>query len=188
MREKIILVGGGGQWQSVIDVIELEGRFEIIGIVDAHKNGIFGYDVIGDDEDLSQIFTTCTNAVVSVGQIKSAEVRIKLFNKLKDIGFNLPIIISPLAYVSCHAVVEEGSVIMHHALVNAGAKVGKCCIVNSKALIEHGAVVGDFSHISTAGVLNGGVVVEKKSFFGSNAVSNNGAIIEGFVKAGSVIK
>ena len=33
-REKIVLVGGGGHCHSVIDVIELEDKYEIIGIVD----------------------------------------------------------------------------------------------------------------------------------------------------------
>jgi FlaA1/EpsC-like NDP-sugar epimerase len=33
-KEKIILVGGGGHCRSVIDVIETENRYEIVGILD----------------------------------------------------------------------------------------------------------------------------------------------------------
>jgi len=33
MKEKIILIGGGGHCKSCIDVIEQEGRFIIAGIV-----------------------------------------------------------------------------------------------------------------------------------------------------------
>jgi len=32
--KEIILIGGGGHCRSVIDVIEQEGRFKIVGIVD----------------------------------------------------------------------------------------------------------------------------------------------------------
>ena len=32
--KEIILIGGGGHCKSVIDVIESEGQFEIVGIVD----------------------------------------------------------------------------------------------------------------------------------------------------------
>jgi len=105
-------------------------------------------------------------SIVTVGQIKSNSLRVKLFTILKDIGYTLPPIISPLAYLSKHATIGEGTIIMHHALVNANAKVGKNCIINTKALIEH----------------------EENSFVGSNATSKEYIEIDGFIKAGSVAK
>ena len=38
MKEKIVLIGGGGHCHSVIDVIEQENKYEIIGIVDIKEN------------------------------------------------------------------------------------------------------------------------------------------------------
>ncbi len=191
MKEKIVLIGGGGHCRSAIDVIELTNKYEIIGIVDTKENigkKVLDYEVIGCDDDLETIFKTCKNAVITVGQIKSNQIRVKLFGKLKEIGFNLPIIISPLAYVSKHSYIDEGTIVMHHALINANVRIGKNCIVNTKALVEHDCVVGDNCHISTASVLNGGVVVKENSFFGSNATSKQGVEIDGFVKAGSLVK
>ena len=177
MSEKIVLVGAGGHAKSLIDVIELENKFEIFGLVDNAKNGeVLGYKVLGTDEILKEIKSECANAIVAVGQIKSAKIRISLFNKLKELGFNLPVIISPLAYVSKHASIGAGTAVMHCACINAGAKVGENCIINTKALIEHDAVVGDNCHISTASVIN--VSVGDGVFFGSNATAKNGVIIE----------
>ena len=34
MREKIVLIGGGGHCKSCIDIIEREGKYEILGIID----------------------------------------------------------------------------------------------------------------------------------------------------------
>ncbi|WP_169763636.1 NeuD/PglB/VioB family sugar acetyltransferase [Campylobacter mucosalis] len=168
----IVLIGGGGHAKSCIDVIELEGKFKIYGIVDSKvKDSVLGHKVIGTDDDLPEIFKTCQNAIVCIGHIKSNEARVRAFLNLKQIGFNLPTIISPLAYVSKHAVIGKGSIVMHHALINAGARVGENCIINSKALIEHDAVVEDNCHISTASVLNGGVVVRENTFFGSNSMA-----------------
>ena len=45
MKEKIILIGGGGHCHSVIDVIEQEDKYEIIGIVD--KKEVIGKDILG---------------------------------------------------------------------------------------------------------------------------------------------
>lgn len=191
MKEKIVLLGGGGHCRSVIDIIEQEYRFEIVGIIDKKEligNDIFGYKVIACDDDLEEIYKTCQNAVITVGQIKSNRVRVKLFHRLKEIGFTLPVIISPLAYVSKHATLEEGTVVMHHALVNVNAKIGKNCIINTKALIEHDVIVEDNCHISTASVLNGGVVVKENTFFGSNTTSKEYIVCEGFIKAGGLVK
>ena len=191
MKEKIVLIGGGGHCKSVIDVIEQENKYEIIGIVDKKElfgNDVLGYKIIGCDNELETIFQTCKNAFITVGQIKSNKVRVDLFNKVKQIGFNLPVVISPLAYVSKHSSIDEGTIIMHHALINANAKIGKNCIINSKSLIEHDVIVEDNCHISTASVLNGGVVVKENSFFGSNSVSKEYITIEGFIKSGSLVK
>ncbi|MFW3372418.1 acetyltransferase [Aliarcobacter butzleri] len=191
MKEKIVLIGGGGHCHSVIDVIEQENKYEIIGIVDTKENigkKVLDYKIIAFDDDLETIFLSCKNALITVGQIESNKIRVKIYNKLKEIGFNLPVIISPLAYVSNHSSIEEGTIIMHHALVNANTKIGKNCIINTKALIEHDCVIGDNCHISTASVLNGGVRVKENSFFGSNATSKQSIEIDGFIKAGSLAK
>jgi sugar O-acyltransferase (sialic acid O-acetyltransferase NeuD family) len=188
---KILLIGGGGHCKSVIDVIEQENRYEIIGIVDTKENigkKVLDYDVIACDDDLETIFETCKNACITVGHVKSNELRKKLYSKAKEIGFHFPTIISPLAYLSKHSFIDEGTIVMHHALINANAKIGKNCIINTKALIEHDCVVEDNCHISTASVINGGVIVKENSFFGSGAVSKEYIECEGFIKAGSVVK
>lgn len=192
MKEGIILVGGGGHCRSAIDVIEAAEKFKIFGIIDLKEKvgeTIFGYKITGTDEDLKEIYNECKMVNITIGHIKSAELRIKMYDLLKHIGYVFPVIISPLAYVSKYATIGEGTIIMHHAVVNAGAKIGKNCIINSKALIEHDAVIGDYCHISTAAVINGGVVVKDASFIGSNAVTKQYITIEenSFIKAGSVI-
>lgn len=173
-KEPIILIGGGGHCRSVIDVIESQGQYEIFGILDMpDKVGtkVLGYPIIGSDseKELKEFKAQCPNFLVTVGQVKSAQLRKKIFHRIKVAGGQLPIIISPKAHVSKHAKVEEGTVIHHFAMINANAKVGVNCIINSGALIEHDAVVGDHCHISTHGVINGAARVGEGAMVGSNA-------------------
>jgi sugar O-acyltransferase (sialic acid O-acetyltransferase NeuD family) len=194
IKEKIVLIGGGGHCRSVIDVIEQENRFEIIGVIDddLEKQGkkILNYKIIGTTENLEDIFKICKNAMVTIGQIKSSKIRVEKYNLLKKIGFNLPVIISPFAYVSKHSKIEEGTIIMHNVLVNANAKIGKNCIINTKSLIEHDAIIGDNCHISTGAIINGGVKVGNNTFIGSNATIKQYIEISenSFIKAGSIVK
>ncbi len=192
-KPKIILVGAGGHCRSCIDVIEQEGRFDILGVVDQDVSGkpsnVLGYPLMGPDKELPDIRKQCDNALIVVGQINSAAVRIRLYEQLKNLGFNLPSIISPLAHVSRHAFVGEGTVIMHGAIVNAAASVGSNCILNSRCLIEHDAVIGDHIHVSTGAIVNGTSKIGKNSFVGSGAVVVHGVDVpaNSFVRAGRLV-
>ena len=189
--QEIILIGGGGHCKSVIDVIEQENKFIIAGIIDKKEllgEKVLGYRIIDCDDNLENIFDTYKNAIVTVGQIKSPDIRIKLFNKLKDIGYKLPTIVSPFSYVSKHSFIGEGTVIMHHALVNSNARIEENCIINTKSLIEHDCVIEPHCHISTASVVNGGTTIKQGTFFGSNATSKEYIECNGFIKAGSLVK
>lgn len=190
MKPKLILIGGGGHCAACIDVIEQESKFEIAGIVDkdAASGMLLGYPILGGDDDLDAFRSSYDYALITIGQIKSPSARKRLFAYSKSLGFILPAIVSPRAYVSKHASIGEGTIIMHDALVNARASIGRNCIVNTKALIEHDAVVGDNCHISTGAIINGGAMVSQGSFVGSNAATKEAVETKenSFIKAGSL--
>jgi sugar O-acyltransferase (sialic acid O-acetyltransferase NeuD family) len=173
-KEKIILVGGGGHCRSVIDVIETENRYEIIGILDRVElvgQKVLSYPIIASDNDIETVLKNCQNFFITVGHIKTAAVREKLFNSIKEKGGHFPIIISPKAHVSKHACLSEGTVVMHHAVVNTLAVTGKNCIINTGAVLEHDVQVGDHCHISTGAYINGECKIGSGSFVGSNATT-----------------
>lgn len=191
-KEPIILVGGGGHCISCIDVIEQTGLYDIVGILDQpEKKGtnVLGYPVIGTDDDIPALIADCPNFHITVGQIKSSNIRQIIYNKIKNDGGKLPVIISPTAQVSSHTAIEEGTIIMHQAFVNAAVTIGKSCIINSKALIEHEVNIGDFCHISTAACINGQVSMGTNCFIGSNTVVGNNLTIadNSIVAAGSQV-
>ncbi len=190
MRPQLLLIGGGGHCAACIDVIELEGKFQIGGVVDVNPDAgqMLGYPVLGGDDRLGELRAQYSHALITIGQIKSTSARIRLWERLESLGYVLPTIFSPRAYVAKSATVGAGTIVMHDALINANAKVGRNCIINTKALIEHDSVVGDNCHISTAAVINGGVVVGQGTFVGSNAVTKQYAKTRenDFIKAGAL--
>lgn len=180
---EILLIGGGGHCISCIDVIEKEKKYKIAGIVDNtlqtnNTQEVLGYPILGTDEDLEKLRRYFSHALVTIGQIISPTPRIQLYKNLKNLDFVLPTIISPLAYIAKNVTISEGSIVMHHALINTSSKIGKMCIINTKALIEHGCTIQDFCHISTAAVLNGDCIVEEQSFIGSNMGIKHGQTIK----------
>ena len=106
MGKEIILIGGG-HCRSCIDVIEQEGKYSIAGIIEAtakeeQNKKILGYSVIGTDTDLPSLANKYS-CLITIGQIKSVKPRLHLFEQLQDIKASLPVVISPMAYVSKHA-------------------------------------------------------------------------------------
>ena len=189
----IILVGGGGHCKSVIDVIEQEEKFNIVGIIDRPEflnSKCLGYPIIGTDSDLDDLAKKYKYALITLGQLRSPLPRIKLFDLAIKANFVIPSIISPQAYLSKHAIIGQGVVVMNDALINANAIIGDNCIINSKALIEHDAIIESHCHISTHATINGKVKVEKNCFVGSGVTTNHSIIIkkDSFIKAGSLVK
>ena len=171
---EIILIGAGGHARSCIDVIALTGLYKIAGLVEKDSSGNqgnLGYPIIGTDDNLPDLRRDYEFVLVTVGQIKSAETRVRLFQILQEMNYKLPVIISPRAYVSKHAQIGKGTIVMHDAIVNTNAIIGENCIINNKALIEHDARIGNHCHIATGAIVNGEVTVGSESFIGSGVVT-----------------
>lgn len=176
----LLILGAGGHAQACIEVVERTGAHEtikLIGCAGEVGRHVLNYEVIGTDVNLPSLVYEFPYALVGVGQIHSADRRIKLFNKLRTLGFKLPTIISPTAVISRNAVIGAGTIVMHGAIIGPGACVGQNCIINSGALIEHGCMVEDHCHIATRAILNGEVRVGVGSFVGSASVTKERVVI-----------
>ena len=189
----LVLVGGGGHCRSCIDVVEAAGEWRIAAILDvANRVGerVLGHAVAGTDAEIDRYAAEGMAFLVTVGQIKSADVRISLYERIRAAGGRLPTIVSPHAYVSPHGKLGAGTIVMHRAVVNAGAIVGDNVIINTMALVEHDARVGNHCHVSTAAVVNGEAIIGERSFVGSNAIVHQCARVPdgSVVPAGAVFR
>lgn len=190
-QKNLILVGGGGHCKSVIDVAESAG-YNILGILDMPEEvgkSVLNYKVIGIDEEIPQ-YVDKAEFIITVGFIKNPAIRIRIYNKIKEVGGRLATIVSSTAHVSRYATLGEGTVVMHQAVVNAGAQVGANCIINTFCNIEHDAEIGDQCHISTGTMVNGDCKVGERAFIGSQSVLANSITVgdDIIIGAGSVVR
>jgi sugar O-acyltransferase (sialic acid O-acetyltransferase NeuD family) len=189
----LLLIGGGGHCKACIDVIEQQRRFKIIGVVDLPPrlgDDVFGYEIIGTDDDLPRLMKETNQCFIALGQIGVGDKRASVFQKVKQSGGQLPVIVSPMAYVSASAALGEGTIVMHDAVINVGTAIGKNCIINTKALVEHDARIGNHSHIATGALINGDVTVGERSFIGSGAVVFQGCTVgnDAVIGGGQIVR
>ena len=176
----LILIGAGGHARACFDVIEQYGRYQIAGLVgnpEEMYSTYFDCAVVAIDHDLPAIAKAHQFTLISVGQIKSPDHRICLYQLATELGFQFPVIIAPNSLVSRHAIVGEGAIVMHGAVVNAGARVGCNCIINTRAVKEHDAVVADHCHIGTGAIINCDAKIGSGSFIDSGIIVKEGVTI-----------
>ena len=158
---------------SCIDIIQNQKIFKIKGIFDkkfSSKKKILNYPIIKEDALLIKRLKGKNFGLVTVGQIKTPNTRIKIFNKMKDYGFKSAIVISSNSKIYKNVKIGEGTIIMNGVIINPNVRIGKNCIINTGCIIEHEVIIEDHCHISTGTILNGGVTVKEGSFVGSKSV------------------
>ena len=98
-------------------------------------------------------------------------------------------LIHKTAYVVADSM-GQGTVVMAGAVVQPGTIIGKHCIINTCASVDHDCTLGDFVHVAPGARLCGNVTVGEGALIGAGAVCVPGAVIApwSLVKAGSVAK
>lgn len=174
MNKKLLLIGGGGHCKSVLDSLLNLRSYTEVSIIDKEDNigkDILDIPIIGCDDDLSELYQKgFTHAFVTLGSIGNSAIRIKLFDKLESIGFEIPNIIDSTATISKHITLARGIYIGKKAVINVGAVIGKGAIINTACTIEHDCSIGDFSHIAPGSVLCGEVQIGENTHVGAKSV------------------
>jgi len=171
MKKKIILIGGGGHCKVVIDAALKQEKYEIIGIADIkEKIGecLLGILFVCCDRELEKYYRKGIKlAFISAGSTGNPSLRIKLWQRVKEIGFKFPNIIHPESIASQFAQMGEGNFLGEGAIINAGVRIGNQCIINSGAIVCHDCEISDFVHISPGVMISGGVRIGKYSHIGT---------------------
>ena len=188
---KLLILGAGGHGKVVAECALSLGLYTEIAFLDDDEKTVgesilSSCPVIGTFSDAGNFAHEFSEAFVALGNNRS---RVELIKDLKKIGFRMPSLIHPAAYVSKFALIESGTVIMAGAVVNADAHIGVGGIINTGASVDHDCVLGMGVHISPGARLGGTVTVGDYTWICMGAcVVNNVSVGEGaVVAAGSVL-
>jgi sugar O-acyltransferase (sialic acid O-acetyltransferase NeuD family) len=172
----LIIYGGGGHAKSLIDLIRAEGKFKIAGILDdgvAAGTSVMGIPVLGNGELLAELRQKgIDKAVNAVGGIGSITPRLAVYEKLKAVGFSVPTVVHPRAFIESSAKIGEGGQVFFNAYVGSEVEIGFGCIVNTGAIVSHDCILGDYVNISPGAILAGAVTVKERSLVGMGVTIN----------------
>lgn len=157
------VVGSSGHAKVVIDIIENQGCFAIVGLIDRFRavgEETFGYRVIGAEDKLPEL---CEQfgfdaLIVAIGDNFT---RRDVVQRIKTILPDLEYVsaIHPSATVGRGAVIGEGTVIMAGAVVNPDCRVGAHCILNTQCSLDHDSHLADYASLAPNSATGGHVAI-----------------------------
>lgn len=187
----IIIAGTGGHAKVVIEIIELLSQYKIAGVVTNDSISSFeGYQVLGNDSVLPELKKKgFKNIAIGVGGFKNNELRKTLYKKYISLGFVIPTIIHPNAYISKKASIGEGvficagcsimtdAKIHNNVLIFANSSVDHESVIEDHVLISAGVTIGAYTTIEEGALIALGAKVISGVTVGQNALVASGAVV-----------
>lgn len=171
-RQKILLVGAGGFGRVVLE--HASNYYDCAFVDDGEATIVDGVPVIGTTADIDKLFPEYKLLLVTIGNNKLRE---KLYESASYIGYCFPNIIHPSAYVSPHAHVGSGCVILNNVVIQNNARCGDGCILNPGVELHHDSMVGSYCLIYTNSVIRSLTSVGHRVWIGSTATISTSAIV-----------
>lgn len=189
----IIVIGSSGHAKVVIDCIERENKYEIIGLLDRFKevgSSSFGYKIIGKEEDLKNLIKMhkIEGGIIAIGD---NFIRYLVNDRIShDIPqFNFIKVIHPSAQIARNVSIGKGTVIMANTTISSEATVSDFCIINNNSSLDHDSKMLHYSSLAPGSSIGGNV---KIGLF--TAVSLGAKVIHGItigdhtiIGAGSIV-
>jgi len=157
--KKIFVIGSSGHAKVVIDIVEQEGKYKIIGLLSRDQSAgefVYGYEILGKQEELPALLKmhAIDGILVAVGDNFT---RAKVADFLKENHPQLEIVsaIHPSAIIGRDVSIGAGTVIMAGTVINPSSTIGQYCIINTRASLDHDCTLGDFTSLAP-GVTTGG--------------------------------
>ncbi|MDT7830649.1 acetyltransferase [Pricia sp. S334] len=178
--KNIVIIGASGHGSVILDCIEREGKYNVLGFIDSFKKkGIKqnGYEILGSEHDLPYLIEMydIVGGIVAIGDNWT---RKRVVDKVSKIAPHLNFItaIHPHAIIGKDVYVGKGTVIMPGAIVNSNAQIRDFCIVNTNSSLGHDGFMHDFSSFA-CGVSTGGGL-----FLGEFSAVSAGAVIREHIR------
>jgi len=173
----VLVFGGGGHGKAVIDLVRALPGYRAAGIADDRLQPgleILGVPVLGGSARLGEIcaggIRLAANAVGGIGNIR---IRVSIFERLVEAGFDFPTLLHPTAFVEPSGWIAPGAQVFPHAYVGSDSRVGFGVILNTGVIVSHDCTIGDYTNISPGTILAGEVTIGEQALIGMGVTINN---------------
>ena len=191
--ENIVIIGGGNQAHYTIDIIEKEGQYNIVGIIDSIceiGSERFGYKILGRQENIVKIIKQhqIQGGLITIGDNWVRHIVSKQILELVP-NFKFVNAIHPSVIIGNNVRIGFGVTAMAGVIFNPKSTIGNFTFFATGAQIEHDCTISDFASISAGSITGGyvklgkfsaltlGVTVLDRLEIGDNTVVGAGSLV-----------
>lgn len=166
--DKAIIIGAGTYGQVYAEYIAENGKYDLVGFLDddnsKHGATILGKPVLGLVTYLEQL--TEKDKIAVFVPIGNNDVRIRILNYAKKIGFDTPSYIHPS--VNIHSTVKIGCCvyILPSTNIMPHSELQNYVMISMGVNIAHHTVIGEGSFLSQGVNVGASINIGEKSFLG----------------------
>ncbi|WP_396633446.1 NeuD/PglB/VioB family sugar acetyltransferase [Maribacter sp. R86514] len=191
--QNVIIFGASGHGSVVLDCIEKEGKYNVVGFVDSFKQkgtNINGYQILGSEKDLPYLIDSfnIVGGIVAIGDNWVRKFIVdKIFKIVPDFSFINTI--HPKAILGKDVLLGCGNVFMPGAIVNANSIVHDFCIINTNSSLGHDGIMDSYSSLAPSVCTGGNLKLGRFSAVSLGANIVNGIEIgqHTIIGAGSLV-
>ena len=167
MKNNIVIVGSSGHAKVIIDIVECQKQFNILGLLDDYKcinETVLGYNILGKVADAVKFNQENKNLFFFVA-IGDNWIRHLMVEKLKQkiINIRFANIIHPTAQIGKNTSLGQGIALMANTVVNSNCEIGNHVFLNTKSSADHDNILKDFSSLGPNTTLGGNVILNEFS-------------------------
>ena len=165
----LLILAAGGHAKVVAETALASGVASSVAFLDDRSlPPVLGWPVLGPlDQALEpSAQERFTAAAVAIGH---PATRMRWIAKLQAVGYQLPLLVHPSAWISPSAHIGPGSVVFAQAAIQAQAVIGIGAILNTGCSVDHDAELSDAVHICPGAHMAGEVKVGARSWIGIGA-------------------
>jgi sugar O-acyltransferase (sialic acid O-acetyltransferase NeuD family) len=178
LLKDIVIVGASGHAKVILDIVEKQSGFNVIGLIDTFKPAgekFFDYEVLGNETKLKSLVSEhgVDGGIVAIGDNWTRyEVVQRILSIVPEFAFVAAV--HPSANAARGVAVGRGTVIMAGVSINSDSHIGDFCIVNTNASIDHDNIIHDYASLAPGATTGGDVTIEAFS-----AVSMGAKVVHG---------
>ena len=178
MKQELLFIGAGGFGRVVLE--HASGLYDCGFLDDGDSAVVDCVPMIGKTSDMASLYPEYNLLLVAIGNNK---LRQRLYKEAMAIGYSFPII-HPTAYISPHAQIGSGCIILDNAVVQNNVKCGDGCILNPGVELHHDSTIGNYcliyerslTYIGDRVRIGSNATVSTSAKVPDDAVINDGAV------------
>ncbi len=136
----LLVLGAGAQGLEIYEIAKNLRVFSKIDFLDDNPNAV---GVIGKWTDIENYLEDYPVAIVAVADKKTRYIWMK---KIERLGFIIPTLVHPTAYVPEGTEIGIGTVICARSTIAVGVKIGEGCIVTSGSTVPKRTIIPSWGY------------------------------------------